>query len=113
MKFEINGLEWIIKEVSQQDFLEYNQKNGIDESGRTYSGRTLILEQEIWISKDLSKGQKRKTLYHELMHCYIINYITFMSMDNIDEELWCDISSNSHDLIHEIVENYFSKKTRK
>ena len=109
MKFEMNGLEWVIKEVSQKDFLEYNVQNDIDEKDKFYSGRTLIIEQEIWIFKDLSKGLKRRVLYHELMHCYIISYLTHIDMDDVYEEAWCDISSNSHDIIHEIAENYFNK----
>jgi len=112
MKFKMNGREWTIKEVSQEDFLEYNRKNGIDENNRFYYGRTMVIEQEIWMFKDLSKEQKRKTLYHELMHCYLMSYLTFMSMDNVDEEFWCDISGNSHDIIHEIAENYFNKKAQ-
>ena len=111
MKFEMNGNEWIIKEVSQEDFLDYNRKNEIDEN-KFYNGRTMVIEQEIWIFKGLSKGQKRKTLYHELMHCYIISYVTFMSMDSVDEELWCDISCNSHDIIHGIAEDYFNNKAQ-
>ena len=53
----------------------------------------------------MHKEQKRQTLLHELMHCYVWSYVC--GFNNISEEALCDISANSHDIIHEIVENYF------
>ena len=75
-----------------------------------FLGRTKYLEQEIWLYKDLSLEQKRKTLIHELVHCYRGMYFTFNNLDGQDEELWCDIISNSYDIIHKIVEGYFGNK---
>ena len=49
---------------------------------------------------------KRKTLIHELTHCYIREYITHEEK-NYSEEMVADISANSHDIIHKIVEDYF------
>lgn len=114
MKFKINDREWIIKEVSQEEFWRdegLEEKIGTPEYNTTYHfGRCLYKTQEIWIWKDISKEQKRKTLYHELMHCYRGSYITFMDVNGQDEDFWCDIIANSHDIIHKIVEDYFKNK---
>lgn len=52
--------------------------------------------------------KKKKTLYHELTHVYIREYLTSRDIDP-NEEVLCDISANSHDIIHKIIENYFKE----
>ena len=103
MRFEINNRNWIIKEVSQQELqTELNDFNGEG----NYYGLTLPDIQEIWLWKDVKEVQKKKTLYHELMHCYLFSYVSFNNINfSIDD--FCDISANSHDTIHKIVEDYF------
>lgn len=105
MKCELNGIAYEIKEVEQKDFWEYkcNEQDGY------YYGQSHFQTQEIWLDKNLSKEIKKKTLYHELMHCYIREYITSRDLE-FEEELLCDISAKSHDIIHEIVERYFKGK---
>lgn len=113
MKFKMNNREWIIKEVNQEEFWKdegCEDKIGTPEYHNTYHfGRCLFKTQEIWLWKDVSKEQKRNTLYHELLHCYRGMYFTFCNLNGQDEDLWCDISANSHDIIHKIVENYFKE----
>lgn len=105
MKFKINNREWEIKEVNQEKLCQAHN----DTSGEgSYYGTTFPNIQEIWIWKDIPLEQKRKTLYHELMHCYIFSFISFNDIPfTIDD--FCDISANSHDIIHEIVEEYFKE----
>ena len=38
----------------------------------------------------------------------MFNHITF-NKTNFSEDDWADISANSHDIIHKIVEDYFKK----
>jgi len=113
MKFKMNDREWTIKEVSQEKFWEDDgdkDKIGTKDYFTSYHfGRCIYKNQEIWLWKDVSKEQKKKTLYHELLHCYRGNYITYSELSG-DEDLWCDISANAHDIIHKIVEDYFKKK---
>ena len=72
MKFEINNREWVIREASQEDLkLEQGDIEG------TYFGLTIPSKQKILIWEELDKTQKRQTLMHELMHCYVCNYISF------------------------------------
>lgn len=67
----------------------------------------LFSKHKIWINKDLPLKQKEETLLHELFHCYKGSFITFNSLDNTTADIWCNISANSHDIIHKIINNYF------
>ena len=100
--FRINRSDYVIKEVSQEELL----KTIVDEEDGYYYGQTRFPIQTIFIDKDLSYERKKKTLYHELMHVYIREYLTTRDISP-NEEVMCDISANSHDIIHDIVEDYF------
>ena len=103
MKFKMNNRTYEIKEVSQEDL-----RQEIGKIEGEYFGLTLPKNQEIWLWQELSNEQKRMTLMHELSHCYMFNYITFNNT-NFSEDDWADITANSHDIIHKIVEDYFKK----
>lgn len=100
--FRINRSDYVIKEVSQEELL----KTIVDEEDGYYYGQTRFPIQTIFIDKDLSYERKKKTLYHELMHVYIREYLTTRDISP-NEEVMCDISANSHDIIHNIVKDYF------
>lgn len=104
MKFKINNSNWKIIEVDQKRLCE--EKGEKEDADRHYFGLTIFSKQEVLLWNKLPKHQKMKTLIHELEHCYIGNYITFSDM-NLTDEILCDISANSHYIIHEIVEKYF------
>ena len=110
LDFYMNNSKWTIYEVEQKLFWEDDGKLDEMNSGVEFLGRCKFLPQEIWIFKDLSLEQKKKTLYHELLHCYKGCYITFEELNNIPEDFCCDISANSHDIIHSIVEEYIARK---
>lgn len=103
MKFKINGVEYRIKEVSQEELMRWKSA---EEDGYYY-GQTHFMTQEVWLDEILSKEKKRKILIHELTHVYIREYLTSRDI-NPDEEVLCDICANSHDVIHKIVEKYFN-----
>lgn len=104
MKFKINNKTYEIKEVSQEEL--HKEQGEID---GTYFGLTIPSKQEIWLWKELKVEQKRQTLLHELFHCYVFNYLTFNLCD-FKEDDWADVTANSHDIIHKIVEDYFKEK---
>jgi Zn-dependent peptidase ImmA (M78 family) len=108
MKFKINNRQWEIKEV-ESDFLLKKYKE-YDEQALYCFGMTKYEIQTIFINKDMNKEVKKQTLYHELMHCYIWSYANIHS-EYTEEEL-CDLSSNSHDIIHKIVEEYLVEKVK-
>ena len=69
-------------------------------------GLTKYDNHKIYINKELCFDMKRKTLMHELMHCYIEEYVS-LELEDYKEETMCNISANSHDIIHKIVKDYF------
>ena len=71
-----------------------------------YQGSTHHTKGIVYIDKNLPHEIKRKTLIHELTHCYIREYITHEEK-TYSEEMVTDIVANSHDIIHKIVEDYF------
>lgn len=102
MKFEMNRTEYWIVEVEEE-----RMRGG--EEGEYYYGQTDYERHLVMIDEKLGENKKRKTLYHELMHVYIKEYITTEELGNISEEMLCDFSANAHDIIHEITEKYFKK----
>jgi len=109
MKFEMNSRTFIIKEVDQKWFWEDDGKLNEMNNREHFFGRTSFNEQMICLDKNISAEQKRKTLYHELLHCYIGMYIGFSGIGEQNEEFVCDLTANSHDIIHNIVEQYFKE----
>lgn len=108
MKFKMNDREWEIIELSQEEIREKIREykyDGEPKEGR-YFGLTYLDNSKIYIDKDLCLDQKKQTLKHELMHCYIGCYLFNVEKEYTEEDL-CNISSNSHDIIHKIVEDYF------
>ena len=105
MKFKINNRDWEIIEVNQTKMRE--EQKDTDENNEYY-GLTVYSKQIIYLWEDLPQQQKRQTLLHELFHCYIGVYISFQDLQ-LTEETICNISANSHDIIHKIVEDYFKE----
>jgi Zn-dependent peptidase ImmA (M78 family) len=114
MKFKINNVEWEIKEISQKEIKQIqnkkfaNNEENIEDTAHRYYGITYNDDCIIYLDKDIKQDRKRKTLYHELTHCYISSYITHQDK-NYDEEMVADIVSNSYDIITEISNKYFSE----
>lgn len=103
MKFKMNNRTWEIKEVDAKWILDLLNE---ESPGSTYCfGATKYNLQTIFLNKEMPNETKKQTLYHELMHCYIWNYLS--NQFEYNEEQLCDISANSHDIIHKIVEDYF------
>lgn len=108
MKFTMNGREWLIKEIEKEEIIEIYEKETKQETITVY-GITKFENNTIYLNEEMCHDMKRQTLMHELMHCYIKEYIS-LSMENFDDEGLCNISANSHDIIHEIVEEYFKPR---
>ena len=116
MTIKMNDVAFEIKEISQKEYKEYRKKEDTktcceetDTTKGMYFGATHTYSNIIFIDKDLPLDRKRKTLIHELTHCYISEYITHEEKQFSEEDV-ADISANSHDIVHEIVDNYFNKK---
>lgn len=94
----MNNRKWKILKKSQQEMYDYYNE---EEKGYYY-GQTHFSTQEIWLSDDIPFTQLDKTLFHELMHCYIRMYITMQELDYNEESL-CDISANAYIIITRII----------
>lgn len=105
MKFKMNDRTWEIKEVSQEELCKIEEVE-LDSVGKFF-GVCDYESQTIYLWNVLCEEQKRQTLMHELIHCYIACYCSFEDM-TWNEDLLCNISANSHDIIHKIVEDYFN-----
>lgn len=117
MKFTMNGVEYTIWETNQKEYKQYKldedrdtQQKETDISIGIYFGASHYYQNVIFLDEALPLDRKKKTLYHELTHCYIGEYITHEDK-TFDEEMVADISANSHDIIHKIVEDYFKNYT--
>lgn len=116
MKFKMNDIEFEIIELPQIVYKEFRKKedeaNGCEISNTLvgeYLGSTHHKTCKIYLDESMSKDRKRRTLLHELAHCYIYEYITHEETQ-FSEENVADICANSHDIIHKIAEDYFCKK---
>lgn len=110
MEFKINNHEWEIIEIAREEIKEIYEKETKEETLMVY-GLTSYYNHKIYINKELCFDMKRKTIMHELMHCYIEEYVS-LELENYEEETLCNISANSHDIIHKIVEDYFKEKNK-
>ena len=81
----------------------------IDSEYGKWFGVTFFDLNKIFIDKDLPDDRKRKTLYHELTHCYINSYIGHTDREYCEEEV-CDIVANCSEIIGRVVNEYFDKK---
>ena len=118
MKFVLNGVEWRIKEVSQveikclQNKRNGNHKENLKSVNDRYYGITYTDECIIYLDRHLKADRKRKTLLHELTHCYIASYMPHGEKEYTEEDV-ADIVSNSFDIINGISNEYLIKKGKK
>lgn len=76
---------------------------------KEFSRLNKQLQNKDKIIDEMSEQQKRKTLMHELMHCYLYEF-GIHNFSNFDEEDLCNFSAHSHDIIHKIVKDYYTYK---
>lgn len=107
MKFKLNNTEWEIKTISNA---EMNILCGSDMRETFTHGTTQYSELIIYINEDAP--DKKRTLYHELMHSFLYEYGHNQHQKEFNFEDVCEISACSHDIIHEIVKQWEQKKTR-
>ena len=103
MKFKMNNSEWEIKEISNA---EMNTMESSDLKETFTHGTTQYSTNTIFINKD--SPCKERTLYHELIHCFMYEY-GHNQFENkaFSYEDVCEISASSHDIIEKIARDYF------
>lgn len=107
--FEMNGIKWKVVEVEQKE-LWNEERSAFKDDGEHIFGKCMPFENKILISQELCYEQKRKTLIHELTHCYIASYMTFNEKEYTEDD-FCDINANSFDIIKKIVDKIYPIST--
>lgn len=111
MEFEINNEDWKIKLVDKNTIKNrYNEEN--DSDSAFVFGLTIYPDHEIWINKDMCEEERLRTVRHELTHCYIWAF-GLNNAPHYTEEMVCDIVAASHEIIDDIIENFYLNKKSK
>lgn len=108
MKYIINNSEWEIKEISNA---EINILCSSDKKETFTHGTTQYDCNTIFINEDTHN--KKKTLYHELTHCFMYEFGHNQWDKNFNNEDVCEIVASSHEIIHKIVKDYLESKGNK
>ncbi len=105
MVFIMNNDEWIIKEISNS---EMNMICSSDLKETFVHGITQYNESTIYINED--SPNKERTLYHELMHCYMYEYGINQWDKNFSNEDICELSASSYKIIFQIIKKYICER---
>ena len=103
-KFLLNEDEWHIKIISNE---EMNKKTGENEKDCFTHGLTCYDENIIYLNE--KSPNKKKSLIHELEHCYLYEYGFNPFNKQFDLEDVCEIIAGSFEIIKKIVEDYFGR----
>lgn len=111
MKYNINEIEWEIIEVGQEELISDYKKDSpkANIEGSYIYGRTYYPENKIKLSEELTEAEKKKTLKHELCHCWMWNNANHGREEYNDEDI-CEIVANSNNFINQIMNKYFTKE---
>lgn len=104
MKFKINNNEWEII-MCYPDTLKQMYEEAMEEKAYYVFGLTQKSTHEIYINNASCINQQIRTLKHELTHCYIWEHGLYY-VDNVNEEVICDLVSASNDFINEVTERF-------
>lgn len=96
--FTMGEEKYQIKLVSQEEL----QKHIVDPNDGYYFGQTKFLENTVYLDKNLSPVRLKKTLIHELMHCYIREYVTTYEKDYTEDDV-CDLIANAYYIIRDVL----------
>lgn len=114
MFFAMNNIRYEIREVTQEEYKKYRKEEDnntncqeTDTTTGIYFGATHCYQNIIFLDINLPFDRKRRTLIHELTHCYISEYITHENKMFSEEEV-ADICANSNEIINTLVSDYFS-----
>ena len=107
MQFEINNKTWTIIEIEKEWLVnKYNEEH--EEKTTFVFGLCEYPTQTIFINKDMHEDQKRSTLKHELMHCWL--WCNGIVQFELSEEDVCNLVSASNHFINEAVKIYEEAK---
>ena len=98
--FYINKHKWKVEIRPEEDLLTEYHKRQPNAYGCL--GLTFYKEHKIWLAEELCKDELKRTLKHELTHCYIWEN-GFYNVDFNNEEMICDFVASIYDFIENIL----------
>lgn len=103
MKFKVNGLDW---EIQYKDSEHMDMNDG----DYVFLGTTKIPEQVIWIRTGMTEILTRRTVIHELCHCFLFSYGCKDTC--YDEEQLCDFVGSYLGQINRIMQDFMNDEER-
>lgn len=113
MTFEINGLRWYIVELDYEAYEEKHKKlceEQYDNNESFTFGCCNFASHEIFLNKYVCREELKKTLIHELVHCWLWSYGARYSI--YYEDALCDTVAASYDFIHKIVDKWSEREMK-
>ena len=107
MKVTINKLLNIDYDIIETDDEKYVRLNGGIDS-ESVLGLCYVVNQKIYIHKDISISNKIKTLKHELSHALLYEYC--LSNDSYTEEQLCDFVSVYGSEVERLTSKYLERR---
>lgn len=101
--FLINSDRWNIYTGNSNEIYKLYKKVTKEKDVYFVEGFTFYPQQKIYINNEMPRDRKRKTLRHELTHCFLYEY-GLRQFDSYDEEVICDIVANILDFINKFDE---------
>lgn len=100
MKFTVNKLEWTM-ELVDEDKVLLNKEDGV------ILGLTDYIVQTISIRKGMSEQLTRRTVIHELCHCFLFSF--GFNVSAYDEETVCNLFESHADSILKLTDKFMKK----
>lgn len=112
MKFTINNSEWEIIELNKEEFLKTKKKLDEEMIEKSEENSFVLgfcdnVHHKIYLNKYICKDELKRTLIHELGHCWLWSYGA--SYNGYSEDALCDTLSSSFEFISDILKKYFDK----
>lgn len=110
MKFIINNTNWEIIELDNVTFHETRVKKFKEQREKVKETEFILgfcdfSQHQIYLNKYLCKEEKRRTLIHELVHCFL--WVNGASYTSYVEDAVCDTVAAIFDFVDCILKAYF------
>lgn len=100
-KFYVGNVLYTIVELGDSEYVFHNDHDGFSRAGAYDPFRATI-----YLHKEQTKAQKRKTLIHEVSHAFIFEYGWYNAEDVFNEEQFCNFIACHAEEILRIVDWY-------
>ena len=103
MKFKVNNFEWEM-EFADEDTILLNKNENV------ILGLTEYIAQTISIRKGMTEQMTRRTVIHELCHCFLFSF--GFCAGSYDEEAVCNFFEGHADAILQLTNEFMMNEER-